>query len=94
MLRDAETTSIAERRRRPPLGGDTVPAAFRGGGSNNFFFEKKRKKENRWSSTSFGGRGTVSPPRGGRRIFSAVEVIFESRSTVHLTGRSRVFTHF
>jgi hypothetical protein len=25
MLRDAETTSIAERMRRPPLGGDTVP---------------------------------------------------------------------
>ncbi len=32
MLRDAETTSIAERMRRPPLGGDTVPAAFVGGG--------------------------------------------------------------
>ncbi len=30
MLRDAETTYIAERMRRTPLGGDTVPAAFGG----------------------------------------------------------------
>jgi hypothetical protein len=28
MLRDAKTTSIAERMRRPPLGGDTVAAAI------------------------------------------------------------------
>ncbi len=35
MLRDAETTSIAERMRRPPLGGNTVPAAFGGGGPSN-----------------------------------------------------------
>jgi hypothetical protein len=27
MLRDAKTTSIAERMRRLPLGGDTAPAA-------------------------------------------------------------------
>ncbi len=40
MLRDAETTSIAERMRRPPLGDDTVPAAFGGGGPNNFFRQK------------------------------------------------------
>ncbi len=39
MLRDAETTSIAERMRRPPLGGDVVPAAFGGGGPNNFHNE-------------------------------------------------------
>jgi hypothetical protein len=33
MLRDAKTTSIAERMRRPPLGGDIV----KGGGGPTFF---------------------------------------------------------
>ncbi len=49
------------------------------------------QQKNRWSSAAFGGRGTVSPPKGGRRILSAVEVVFASRSMVYLTGRSRVF---
>jgi hypothetical protein len=37
---------------------------------------------------------TVSPPRGGRLILSAIEVAFASRSMVHLTGRSRVVIPF
>jgi hypothetical protein len=40
MLRDAKTTSIAERIHRPPLGGYTVPAAkaAEGGRTNGFFY--------------------------------------------------------
>ncbi len=38
--------------------------------------------------------GTVLPPRGGRRIFSAIKVVFASRSMAHLIGRSRVFVSF
>jgi hypothetical protein len=37
---------------------------------------------------------TVSPPKGGRCILSAIEVVFASQSTVHLNGRSRVFILF
>ena len=36
----------------------------------------------------------MSPPRGGRRILSAIEVVFASRSMLHLSRRSRVFIHF
>ncbi len=38
--------------------------------------------------------GTVSPPRGGRRILSAIEVVSASRSMVYIAGRSRVFIPF
>ncbi len=39
-------------------------------------------------------RGTASPPRGGRRILSAIAVVFTSRSMVYSTWRSRVFILF
>jgi hypothetical protein len=42
MLRDAKTTSIAERIHRPPLGGDTVPAAK---GFVRFFLSDKITKK-------------------------------------------------
>ncbi len=38
-----------------------------------------------------GGGEKALPPRGERRILSAIEVVFASRSMVYLTGRSRVF---
>jgi hypothetical protein len=38
--------------------------------------------------------GTASPPRSGRRIFSAIELVFASRSMVYLIGQSRVFIPF
>jgi hypothetical protein len=41
-----------------------------------------------------GGGETALPPRGKRRILSAIEVDPASRSMVYITGRSRVFVPF
>ncbi len=45
MLRDAETTSIAERMRCSPVGGDAL-SRRRGGGLASFFFFFRRLKHN------------------------------------------------
>ncbi len=52
-----------------------------------------------WDKKMFGPppqkmAGKVSPPRSGRRILSAIEVVSASRSMVYITRRSRVFIHF
>jgi hypothetical protein len=41
-----------------------------------------------------GGGEKASPPRGERRILSAIEVVSASRSMAHITGISRVFILF
>jgi hypothetical protein len=41
MLRDANTTSIAERVRRPPLGGDSALRRQRWRRTNDFFLERR-----------------------------------------------------
>jgi hypothetical protein len=41
-----------------------------------------------------GGGETALPPRGERRILSAIEVVSASRRMVYITGRSRVFVPF
>ena len=41
-----------------------------------------------------GGGKKASPPRGERRILSAIEVVSASRSMAHITGRSRVLIPF
>ena len=40
------------------------------------------------------GGGQASPPRGERRILSAIEVLSALRSMAHITGRSRAFIPF
>jgi hypothetical protein len=40
------------------------------------------------------GGGRMLSPRGGRRILLVVEVVFESRGIVFVTGRSQFFIRF
>ncbi len=51
------------------------------------YFKEKRARR-------LEGGETALPPRGERRILSAIEVVAASRSMVYLTGRSQVFVPF